>query len=70
MTENHDVEFSCMCSTYRTITGFTYLHKHSKIHRNFIDYAKSRIQSSDLESLSKAEYNQVLPKLVSEYHVD
>ena len=70
MAEKHDNEFSCMCSSYRTITGFTYLHKSSKIHRKFIDYAKSRIPSMDLESLSKAEYNQALLKLVSDYHVD
>ena len=70
MTEKHEIEFSCMCSSYRTITGFTYLHKSSKIHRKFIDYVKSRFPPSDLESLSKAEYNQALLKLVSEYHVD
>ena len=70
MVEKHKIEFSCMCSSYRTITGFTYLHKSSKIHREFINYARSRNPSSDLESLSKAEYIQALLKVVSEYHVD
>ena len=70
MAEKQKIEFSCMCSSYRTITGFTYLHKSSKIHRKFIDYVKSRIPPSDLESLSKAEYIQALLKLVGEYHVD
>jgi hypothetical protein len=70
MAEKHKIEFSCMCSSYRTITGSTYLHKSSKIHRKFIDYVKSRIPPSDLESLSRAEYIQALLKLVGEYHVD
>jgi len=64
-----DIEFLCMCSAYKTVATFSFLHKYSTLHKEFINYVKTKIPPEELDHLSKEMYIEMLSKEALKYHL-